>query len=454
MEVRLIRRHPGQVVVQQHPARFKTVMCGRRWGKTAYGIREMCDAALAGQPVGYFAPTYKYVLEVWRELLERLRPVVVRSHDQDKRIELATGGVIEVWTMDGENPGLGRKYALAVIDEAGIVPDLLTIWQQALRPTLVDLKGRALFLGTPRGRRHGFVQLFNRGMRGDDPEWASFRARTLDNPYIPPEEVEQARRELPPEVFAQEFEGIPTDDGANPFGLEAIAWAVQVTPCGPDAPAPVVYGLDLARSMDYTVLLGLDAWRRVVRLERWQAPWAVTKAKVKTLVGEIPVVADATGVGDAIVADLQQLGVSVTPHVFTQPSKLRLMQRLIAAFQGAELAIPDTQAAFWLVQELNAFEFLYTATGVRYEAPKGEHDDGVMALGLALYGWDRVQGAVPEGPVPVVATGDDPQIARERSQAERGGTLIGGIWTPVAPDPLPAYADAAPQANDWLFGFV
>lgn len=454
MEVRLIRRHPGQVVVQQHSARFKTVMCGRRWGKTAYGIREVCDAALAGQPVGWMAPSYKYVLEVWRELLERLRPVVVRSHDQDKRIELATGGVIEMWTLDGENPGLGRKYALVVIDEAGIVPDLLTIWQQALRPTLVDLKGRALFLGTPRGRRHGFVQLFNRGMSGEDADWASFRARTLDNPYIPPEEVEQARRELPPEVFAQEFEGIPTDDGANPFGLEAIARSVQTTPCGKDAPAPVVYGLDLARSMDYTVLLGLDAWRRVVRLERWQAPWAVTKAKVKALVGDIPVVADATGVGDAIVADLQQLGVSVTPHVFTQPSKLRLMQRLIAAFQGAELTIPDTQAAYWLVQELNAFEFLYTATGVRYEAPKGEHDDGVMALGLALHGWDRVQGAVPEGPVPVVALADDPQIARERSEAERGGTLIGGIWTPTAPDLPPAYADTAPRTDDWLFGFV
>lgn len=452
--VRLQRQHPGQTQIVEHPARFKVVMCGRRFGKTQLGVRRACDVALAGHPVGWFAPTYKYVLEVWRELLERLRPVVVRSHDQDKRIELATGGVIEIWTMDGENPGLGRKYALAVIDEAGIVPDLLTIWQQALRPTLVDLKGRALFLGTPRGRRHGFVQLFNRGMSGEDADWASFRARTLDNPYIPPEEVEQARRELPPEVFAQEFEGIPTDDGANPFGLEAIAKAVQATPCGKDAPAPVVYGLDLARSMDYTVLLGLDAWRRVVRLERWQAPWAVTKAKVKALVGDTPVVADATGVGDAIVADLQALGVAVTPHVFTQPSKLRLMQRLIAAFQGAELAIPDTQAAYWLTQELNAFEFLYTATGVRYEAPKGLHDDGVMALGLALYGWDRVQGAVPEGPVPVVALGDDPQIARERSQAEAGGALIGGIWTPTAPNPAPALAEMAPPHDAWLFGFV
>lgn len=454
VEVRLIRRHPGQMVVHESPARFKVVMCGRRWGKSAYGIREVCDAALAGHPVGWMAPSYKYVLEVWRELLERLRPVVVRSHDQDKRIELATGGVIEMWTLDGENPGLGRKYKLIVIDEAGIVPDLLTIWQQALRPTLVDLRGRALFLGTPRGRRHGFVQLFGRGMAGDDPDWAAFRARTIDNPHIPPEEVEAARRELPPEVFAQEFEGIPTDDGANPFGLEAIARAAKPTPCGKDAPRPVVYGLDLARSMDYTVLLGMDEWRRVVRLERWQAPWAVTKAKIRALVGETPVVADATGVGDAIVADLQQMGVSVTPHVFTQPSKLRLMQRLVAAFQGDELALPDTQEAFWLVQELQAFEFLYTATGVRYEAPKGLHDDGVMALGLALYGWDRVQGAVPEAPAPVVVGGDDPQIARERSRAEAGGALIGGIWTPDAPDLPPAMADQAPRADDWLFGFV
>ncbi len=63
------------------------------------------------------------------------------------------------------------------------------------------------------------------------------------------------------------------------------------------------------------------------------------------------------------------------------------MQRLIAAFQGHELTIPEG----WMPVELETFEFSYTATGVKYEAPKGYHDDGVMALGLALYGWDRVQ---------------------------------------------------------------
>lgn len=405
--VRLQRQHPGQTQIVEHPARFKVVMCGRRFGKTQLGVRRACDVALAGHPVGWFAPTYKYVLEVWRELLQRLKPVISRSNDQERRIELVTGGVIEMWTMDTPDPGLGRKYKLAVIDEAGIVPELLDLWQRAIRPTLVDLSGHGLFLGTPRGRRHGFVVLFNRGNDPNEPDWASFRAKTLDNPYIPVEEVDAARRELPPEVFAQEFEGVPTDDGANPFGLDAIHRAVR-----PLSPNPVVvYGVDLARSLDFTVVVGLDAYRHIAFLDRWQAPWAATKAKVRDIVGQTPIVADATGVGDAIVADLQTMGVDVTPHVFTQPSKLRLMQRLVAAFQGDELGIPEG----WLVGELEAFEFMYTATGVRYEAPSGFHDDGVMALGLALYGWDRVQGVVPEAPPGLRLVRDDPNLDVDNS---------------------------------------
>jgi hypothetical protein len=405
--VRLQRQHPGQVEIVNHSARFKVVMCGRRFGKTQLGVRKACDVALAGHPVGWFAPTYKYVLEVWRELLQRLQPVISRSNDQERRIELVTGGVIEMWTMDTPDPGLGRKYKLAVIDEAGIVPELLDLWQRAIRPTLVDLSGHGLFLGTPRGRRHGFVVLFNRGNDPNEPDWASFRAKTMDNPYIPVEEVEAARRELPPEVFAQEFEGVPTDDGANPFGLDAIRQSVAPLSTNP----VVVYGVDLARSLDFTVVVGLDAYRKVAFLDRWQAPWAATKAKVRDIVGQTPIVADATGVGDAIVADLQVMGVDVTPHVFTQPSKLRLMQRLVAAFQGNELRIPDG----WLTSELESFEFMYTATGVRYEAPTGFHDDGVMALALALYGWDRVQGVVPDAPPGLRLVTDDPNLSVDNS---------------------------------------
>lgn len=406
VEVHLHKLHPGQIKIAESDARFRVVMCGRRFGKTALGITTACKAAIDGQPVGWFAPGYKYALEAWREIVQRLGPVAERVSEQEKRIELITGGVIEVWTLDTQDPARGRKYALVVIDEAGIVRDLTETWQAAIRPTLADLRGRALILGTPKGRRHGFMAMFNRGLQDDEPNWESFRASTLDNPYIPPEEIEEARKELPAEVFSQEFEGIPLDDGANPFGLKKIEEAIGDV----GDKEVVVWGVDLARAQDFTVAVGMDAWQRVVRLERWQAPWAVTKERVQDLLKNTPAIVDATGVGDAIVEDLQARGQPISGFVFTGPSKLRLMQRLIAAFQNKELTLPDEP---WLINELESFEFTYTSHGVKYEAPRGLHDDGVMALGLALHGWDRVQCVRPEEVGVLQAKSDDPYFGKD-----------------------------------------
>ena len=418
LEIKLHKLHPGQIKIADSDARFRVVMCGRRFGKTALGITTACKAAIDGQPVGWFAPGYKYALEAWREIVQRLGPVAERVSEQEKRVELITGGVIEVWTLDTQDPARGRKYALVVIDEAGIVRDLTETWQAAIRPTLADLRGRALILGTPKGRRHGFMSMFNRGLQDDEPNWESFRASTLENPYIPPEEIEEARKELPAEVFAQEFEGIPLDDGANPFGLKKIEDSVGEVG---DAPV-VIWGVDLARAQDFTVAVGMDAWQRVVRLERWQAPWAVTKERVQDLVRDTPAIVDATGVGDAIVSDLQDSGHMIAGFVFTGPSKLRLMQRLIAAFQNKELTIPDEP---WLINELESFEYTYTSSGVKYEAPRGLHDDGVMALGLALHGWDRVQGVRPEEFQPLQTSGDDPYFRKDESESSSPSSSIG-----------------------------
>ena len=95
----------------------------------------------------------------------------------------------------------------------------------AARATLVKRRGSAWFYGTPKGRQHGFTVLFAKGESGDK-DWLSFRAPTRDNPYIPLEEIEAARRDMPEPAFLQEFEGIPADDGANPFGMSAIAACV------------------------------------------------------------------------------------------------------------------------------------------------------------------------------------------------------------------------------------
>jgi phage FluMu gp28-like protein len=362
--------------------------------------------ALNGGFVGWFAPTYKLAGEAWREIVARLGPAATRVRDDDKRIELHGGGVVEVWTMDSDDPARGRFYDLVVIDEAGIVKGLTAIWQAAVRPTLTDRKGKALFLGTPKGLSGEFARMFATAERGDDG-WAAVRAETVDNPWIDPEEIEAAKRELPEPIFNQEYRGIPADDGGNPFGVNAIREARIPLP----KTKPVVYGIDLARAADFTVIIGLDAMARVCHVERFQAPWIDQRRRILATVSDTPCVVDATGVGDAIVEDLQTMGVIATAFKFTQPSKMALMQRLITAFQTRFVNIPVEHEHQWLTGELEMFGYTFTPNGVKYEAPRGMHDDGVMALGLAMYGWDRVQCAKPLAIADTVLVPDDRGIA-------------------------------------------
>lgn len=408
--------HSGQERVETMLAerRFVALMCGRRWGKTKYGVRKAAMVALDGGYVGWFAPTYKIAGEAWREIVNRLSPAAAKVSQDDRRMELKGGGVIEVWTMDAPDPARGRFYDLVVIDEAGIVKGLMAIWQAAVRPTLTDRKGKALFLGTPKGRSGEYARLFSNAERGEDG-WGGIRAETLDNPWIDPEEIELARKELPEEIFNQEYRGIPADDGGNPFGLNAIRECRQ-----PLSQLPaVVYGVDLARATDYTVIIGLDAYAQVCRVYRFQAPWLDTRRKIYEFVRDTPCVVDATGVGDAIVEDLQTMGVNATAFKFSQTSKVSLMQRLITAIQSRFIGIPEGEE--WLIGELEMFGYTYTPNGVKYEAPTGMHDDGVMSLGLALYGWDRVQYAKPMALPAPVQNPDDPALAHHVEGMHIGG---------------------------------
>ena len=142
-----------------------------------------------------------------------------------------------------------------------------------------------------------------------------------------------------------------------------------------------MWGVDLAKSQDYTVAIGLDESGHVCRLERWQSPWNQTQDRLEELIGDSYAVIDSTGVGDPIVETLQRRCSSVEGFNFTSRSKQQIMEGLAVAIQTNSIAFPDG----WLRSELEAFEYQYTRTGVRYEAPSGLHDDGVCALALALH---------------------------------------------------------------------
>jgi predicted phage terminase large subunit-like protein len=202
-EITLPRYHAKQGVIADGLKRFNILRCGRRFGKTEMDKRLATEPALKALPVGYFAPTYKVLLPAFNELESMLAPITTSRSKIDKRIELVTGGVIEGWSLDNPDAGRSRKYARAILDEPAMVRGLKDIWEQAIRPTLSDLKGDAIFSGTPKGL-NDFYELHNKAERGDEG-WATFHATTYDNPYIDPKEVDEAKRDLPSIVFQQEY---------------------------------------------------------------------------------------------------------------------------------------------------------------------------------------------------------------------------------------------------------
>jgi len=118
---------------------------------------------------------------VWQELKAILEPIVANKSEQERRIELITKGSIEMWSLDSMDTARGRGYALVVLDEAAMAPNLETVWTAAIRPMLTDEQGDAWFLSTPKGMNY-FKTLFDRGQDPANREWASWQMPTSENP--------------------------------------------------------------------------------------------------------------------------------------------------------------------------------------------------------------------------------------------------------------------------------
>lgn len=375
-EITLSEEHTGQKQVLDEAKRFNVLCCGRRFGKSALAVNLLAETALSGKPAGYFAPTYKLLDGTYNECLSALEPIVVRKNEH-QFIELLTGGRIEFWSLENELAGRSRKYKRVILDEVAFAKNLWKLWTESIRATLSDFKGDAWFMSTPKGK-NDFYKIYMRGKSGEE-NWQSWQMSTYMNPYIDPAEIDDAKKDLPELAFSQEYLAEFNDNVANPFGTAFIA---QCTFPISTQPA-VCYGIDLAKSHDWSVVIGLDKHGSVCYLDRWQSDWRTTKEKILRLPqGAIAI--DSTGVGDPIGEDIQRVKGNVEAFKFTAISKQQIMEGLAVAIQSRIITFPEGI----ITDELNNFEYIYTRTGVKYSAPDGLHDDVVCALALA---WKKYQ---------------------------------------------------------------
>ncbi len=204
--------HPAQSQIAKDSHRFRVLNCGRRFGKTLLAIEEMIGVAIAKKDrrVAYFAPTRDDAREItWSQLVKKCENVTTYKNESLLQIKIMTqdGGesMIALYGWESvQERGKGRGLAndFIVCDEVSSYRNFWTGWNEVLSPTLIDRKGSAMFISTPKGFNH-FYDLMN--MEYKDTNYKSFHFTSYDNPHIPVEEIEREKLTKPEDTFAQEY---------------------------------------------------------------------------------------------------------------------------------------------------------------------------------------------------------------------------------------------------------
>lgn len=382
LTVTLPALHAGQRIVKADGARFRVLNCGRRWGKTALGVLECIEVALRGGRAWWVAPSYKMATPGWRGLAEIAHQIPGAAILKGERtVVMPSGGVVSVRSADDPASLRGEGLDFVVLDEAAYMAE--EAWAESIRPALSDRNGRALIISTPNGR-NWFWREYQRGLAGED-DYISHTFPTSANPYIPASEIDAARKQVPENIFRQEYLAEFLEDSGAVFRSIMGCVYSEAPPTEPERGHVYVMGADWAQVTDFTVFYVMDATtRRVVDGDRFNSlEWAIQRDRLQVMATKWKprvILAEANSIGGPNIEALQRKGLPVKAFTTTAASKADAVQSLALAFEQGEIMIPNDPV---LIGELQAFEATKRANGWTYSAPEGSHDDCVIALALA-----------------------------------------------------------------------
>jgi hypothetical protein len=182
------------------------MVCHRRAGKTVSSVNELVISALMTKKknarYAYIAPFYRQAKDVaWVYLKEATQDFAVKIRESALRIELPNGAWITLYGADNPDALRGLYLDGVVLDEYG--DSRPSLWGQVILPTLIDRKGWALFIGTPKGKNH-FYRIHQRSKTEEG--WFSLTLTASTSGIIDKAELMEMKAQMSEEEWEQEME--------------------------------------------------------------------------------------------------------------------------------------------------------------------------------------------------------------------------------------------------------
>ena len=186
--------------------RWACLVVHRRGGKTVACINEMltraCYTPKKDARYAYIAPFYRQAKDVaWQYLKSFGEGVIVKVRESELRVELFNGAWITLYGADNPDALRGLYLDGVVLDEYG--DSRPSLWGTVILPTLVDRKGWAIFIGTPKGKNH-FWEVHERAKKEDG--WYELTLKASESGIIDDEELAEMKAQMSEEEYQQEME--------------------------------------------------------------------------------------------------------------------------------------------------------------------------------------------------------------------------------------------------------
>ena len=375
--------------ILESDAKYHVACVGRQYGKSMMAMNLVLYWAINDGPckVLWVSPVYSQTSKVMKELMEAIggSGIVERCNYSDNYIKLKNGSEIYFRSAERYDNIRGMTMQYGVIDEAAFCKN--EAYSEAIKPVFLVSGKRILFVSTPKGS-NWFKELYQLGKSDDYPNYKAYKGSSYDTPYIDKEEIEDAKRTLPENVFKQEYLAEFIDSGGEVFqNIDKNTFPKYTQPEG-----KVFCGIDLGKQEDSTVATFMDGTGKIVDIYRNnKVEWSSMVKDIVVLIRKwnATVTVEVNSIGDVIYEQIKNQWQDTHPFITSSKSKNEIIEGLILDMNESTIQIPSEELFPHLYQELSVFTYEYNpkTRNIKYGHPAGLHDDTVMSL--AITNWSR-----------------------------------------------------------------
>ena len=383
--------HPKQRVmvhdIINSDAKYHVACVGRQFGKSLMAINLSLYWMINSGPckVLWVSPVYSQTTKVQKEIMQAIGAsgLVKNCNYSDNYIRLKNGSEIIFRSAEKYDNIRGLTVDYGILDEAAFMKE--DAWKEAIKPVFLVRGKKVLFVSTPKGK-NWFHELYQLARSNDYENYIAYTGSSYDTPYINKEEIEDAKRTLPTNVFQQEYLAKFIDSGGEVFSnLQS-----NIMPTWAQNNSKIYCGIDLGKQEDFTVATFMTAEGKVIDIYRANAQeWTQMTREIITRVKryQATVMIEVNSIGDVIYEQVKGQWADTHPFVTTSKSKNEIIEGLILDMNEDTIGIPDATLFPPLLSELEVFTYEYNpkTRNIRYGHPSGLHDDCVISLAIANY---------------------------------------------------------------------